>query len=135
MADTSSTTITSKEYSSGIKIVTCVFVADETVATTLTACTLGAERGKELVNVFTKGVAATGFTDNCDLSITDSITGRNLVATNGANSVDNNATNYVVPETESIVIGELVVDPDAADENAVTDGICTVYLVFKSRFC
>ena len=128
----SSAVITSKEYSSGIKVVTIVFTADDTVATTIPTAALGAERGKELVNVFTNGGT---MTTNLNLSITDGTTGRNLVATNGADSVDQGVANYVAPETESIVVGALTVDIDAGDENAVLEGVGTVYLVFKSRWC
>jgi len=126
----SSAVITSKEYSSGIKVVTIVFTADDTAATTIPTANLGAERGKELVNVFTNGGT---LTTNLDLTITDSITGRNLVEANGANSVDQATANYVAPETASFVVGNLVVDIDAADENAVTSGVGTVYLVFKGK--
>jgi hypothetical protein len=92
-----------------------VFTADDTVATTIPTKVLGGERGKELINVFVKA-GSTGPTANCDLSITDSLTSRDLVATNGPNSVDNSGTNYVAPETASIVVGDLTVDVDAADE-------------------
>jgi hypothetical protein len=125
--------ISSKEYSSGIKIVTCEFTADASTAVFPTA-NLGAERGKELVNVFTSADDTTPPTANCDLSITDSITSRDLVATNGPDSVDASGVNYVVPETASIVIGNLVVNPDASSENIVNSAITTIYLVFKSKF-
>jgi hypothetical protein len=123
--------ITGKEYSSGIKVVTIVFTADADDASFVTA-SLGGERGKELVNVFVKA-GSTGPTDNCDLSIVDGTTSRDLVATNGPNSVDNSGTNYVAPETASFVVGDLTVDPDLSDENAVNSAEVTVYAVFKSK--
>jgi hypothetical protein len=127
----SSAVITSKEYSSGIKIVTIVFTADDTVAATIPTAALGAERGKELVGVFANGGT---MTTNLDLSIVDSVTSRNLVATNGANAVDQGVATEITPETNSIVVGGLTVDIDVADENAVVDAVGTVWLVFKSKF-
>jgi hypothetical protein len=123
-----STVKTSKEYSTGIKVVTCVFTADDT-SNLFASAVLGGERGKELINVSTKA-GGTGPTADSDLTITDSISGRNLVATNGADSVDNSGSNYVAPELNSIAIGDLTV---AITGNAVASAVTTVYLVFKSK--
>ena len=127
----SSAVITSKEYSSGVKVVTIVFTADDAVAATIPTAAIGAERGKELVGVFANGGT---MTTALDLSIVDGTTSRNLVATNGANGVSQGAASEITPETNSIVIGALTVDIDASDENAVLSGVGTIWLVFKSKF-
>ena len=122
------TTITSKEYSTGIKRVTIVFTA-ATAAALFTSAVLSGEVGKELINVSTK-FGSTGPTDDSDLSIVDALSGRDLVATNGPNSVDNAVVNYVAPETNAICVGALTV---AIANNAVNNASCTVILVFRSR--
>ena len=127
MAD-ATTVITSKEYSTGIKRITIVFTA-ATEAALFTSAVLGGELGKELINVSTK-FGSTGPTDNSDLSIVDALSGRDLVATNGPNSVDNAAVNYVAPETNAICVGPLTV---AITNNAVNNASVTVILVFKSK--
>ena len=127
MAD-ASTVRTSRQYSTGIKVVTIVFTA-ATGAAAFTSDVMTGEVGKELINVSTK-FGSTGPTDDSDLSIVDSNSGRDLVATNGPNSVDNAVVNYVAPETNSIVTGKLTI---AIANNAVNNASVTVILVFKSN--
>ena len=74
---------------------------------------------------------STGPTDNCDLTITDSLSERNLVASNGANSVDNATVNYVAPDTDAYIVGYLTVVPDASTENAVNEAETTVTLIIQ----
>ena len=124
----SSTVVTSKEYSTGIKRVTLVFTADDTDGSFDNAI-LGGELGKQLINVSTRP-GGTGSTDNSDLQISDALSGRDLVATNGPNSVDNATVNYVAPELNAICVGALTV---AITNNIVNDAVCTVVMVFKSK--
>ena len=122
------TTITGKEYSTGIKVVTVNMVCDA-AASAFTSAVLGGERGKELINVSTKA-GGTGPTIDSDLSVVDDISGRALVETNGPDSVDNTGSNYVAPETNSVAIGNLTV---AVANNSVNEAETTIYLVFKSK--
>ena len=125
----SSATISGKEYSTGIKVVTIAFLADDATATTIPTAALGGERGKELVGVFTHGGT---MTTNLDVSIVDGTTSRNLVATNGANGTTQGAAAEIVTDNNAITIGALTVDIDASDENAVLEGTATIWLVFRS---
>ena len=122
------TTVSKVEYSSGIKVVTINMVC-ATGAAAFTSAVIDGEYGKELVNVSTKA-GSTGPTADSDLSITDGVTGRDLVATAGPDSVDNSGSNYVAPETSSVCVGDLTV---AIANNSVNNAECTVFLVFKSK--
>ena len=121
------TSVDNKFYSTGIKVVTVNMVC-ATGAAAFTSAVI-TEHGKELINVSTKP-GSTGPTDDSDLTITDGATGRNLVAANGGDSVDNAVSNYVAPETNSIAVGDLTV---AVANNSVNNAETTIYMVFKSK--
>ena len=122
------TTITGKEYSTGIKVVTVNMVC-ATAAAAFTSAVLGGERGKELINVSAKA-GSTGPTINSDLSIVDSVSGRDLVSGNGTDAIDNTGSLYIAPDANSITIGNLTV---AVANNSVNNAETTIYLVFRSR--
>jgi hypothetical protein len=121
------TTVTSKEYSSGIKVYTINMVC-ATSGSTFTSALLDGLESKQLINVFTKA-GTIGPTADSDLAITDNTSGLNLVATSGTDSVDNSGQNYIEPDL-GVITGDLTV---AVTGNSVNNAETTVYLVFKSR--
>lgn len=132
-----SSTVSVKEYSNGVKVVSIVFTTAAS-DTELTATTIRGIAGKELHSIVTIG-GTTGPTINCDLSLKDDGTGNtDYVATNGANAVDsNNAVNFITPDTAynpCVVWGNLIVNPDLNTENLVADASTTVKLLFKNNF-
>jgi hypothetical protein len=121
----STNVLTSREYSNGVKVVTAQMTCDAG-SPAFTDVNLE-ERGKRLMQVTIKP-GTPGPTDNSDISITDGITGVNLVATNGVDAVDNATTNVIAPDnTSNIIVGGLTV---AIANNAVNAAVITVYLVF-----
>lgn len=125
----STNVLTSREYSNGVKVLTVVMTCGAGEAT-FTDVNIE-ERGKRLMQIVT--VPGTpGPTDNSDISLTDGISGVNLVATNGVDAVDNAATNVIAPDsTSNIVIGGLTL---ALANNAVNAAVVTVVLVFANDY-
>jgi hypothetical protein len=125
----STNVVTPKEYSNGLKVLT-VSMTCASDSPDFSDVVLE-ERSKRLVQA-TIVPGATGPTDDSDLSLTDSITGVNLVATSGANAVDNATTNVIAPDnTSNIVVGGLTL---SIANNAVNNASVTIYLVFTSRY-
>ena len=125
----STNVITSKEYNNGVKVLAISMTCGAGEATFTDV--LIEERSKRLMQIVT--VPGTpGPTDDSDISLTDGISGVNLVATNGANAVDNAATNVIAPDsTSNIIIGGLTL---AIANNAVNAAVVTVYLVFANDY-
>jgi hypothetical protein len=121
--------ITPREYSNEVKILKVVLTCNAGEATFSDVNI--EERSKRLMKVVT--VPGTpGPTDNSDISLTDSLSGVNLLATNGVDKVDNTATNEIAPDsTSNIVIGGLTL---AITGNAVNAAVVTVYLVFANDY-
>ena len=119
--------ITTKEFRNGVKIHTCTMT-----------CAAGSaefsdvnfsEQGKRLLGVvITTTGGATGPTDNSDLSITDGVSGVNLIATNGTDAVDNDAITQIAPDSATnLIFGPLVM---SISNNAVNGARCTIDVMF-----
>lgn len=135
----STNTVTSKEYSNGVRTIAINYLASDG---TLSPETIYGLEGKKIVGITVAG-GATGPTANCDLAIVyfppgSTTASVNVVATNGANAVDgNNTVNFVQLDsdaTPAIVTGPLTVAPDLLSENLVATAETTVTLVLQSSF-
>ena len=137
MAAATGVLTSSKEYSNGVKLITLTFTASSVDASFLAgAYTLTGEMGKKLHSIVVDP-GGVGPTDNCNLSIVDSLHGTNVVATNGADAVDNAVTRRVLPDTAfdpCIIGGTLTINPDIAVENLVNSAVTVVTLIIQSKF-
>ena len=130
MAGKVTTINTPKEYSTGVKVASIAFTADDTDATITSAILTGCA-GKKLNSVIVVN-GSTGMTATADVDITDTFTSVNLTATNGDNLGGDSVVTQVAPDTANVIIlGNLTV---TISSNAVNAATATIYLVFDSKW-
>lgn len=125
MAGASTTVSSIKEYSTGVKIIKLAILADAADGSVNAITVNGCDGRRVRAIVLTNG--STGLTAGSDLTMVDTISNVDYLATNGLNIGGNSSVFYMTPDTvDPITIGNLTLD---VVNNLVNSATATIHLV------